>query len=87
MSPSLASPAPATTIAGLKELENEVGNYLDIPRHSLTHISRFVAGSTLSEQPDGPESSFPVAKLETQYSGLAVEGEEIAGFRIAKARL
>ena len=34
---------------------------------SLTPISRFVAVGLLPEQPDGPQSPFPVAKLEAQY--------------------
>ena len=34
---------------------------------SLTPVSRFVAVGLLPEQPDGPQSPFPVAKLEAQY--------------------
>jgi hypothetical protein len=63
---SLASLAPATTTAGLEELEVRL-SVTGLVLLYTQAISWFVAVGLLPEQPDGPQSPFPVAKLEAQY--------------------
>merc|ERR1719357_398959 len=63
---SLASLAPVTSTAGLEELEVRL-SVTGLVLLYTQAISWFAAVGLLPEQPDGPQSPFPVSRLEAQY--------------------